>query len=140
MPHSVHVLPSDMPDAAAASRPAVATLLVGVLDKVGTYGMIRFCLQLFPEASQWATPVVVTLAVISILYGAILAIGEPDMMRLIAFTVTIRGEVVLARHDVDPHPAASQVVECCGRRRKIGRAPIARPDGNERFERGGPRR
>lgn len=75
-----------LPDAAASARPAVATLLVGVLDKVGTFGMIRFCLQLFPEASQWATPVVITLAVISILYGAILAIGQADMMRLIAFT------------------------------------------------------
>ena len=61
-------------------------LLVGVLDKVGTYGMIRFCLQLFPEAAQWATPVVITLAVISIIYGALLAIGQTDMMRLIAFT------------------------------------------------------
>lgn len=75
-----------LPDAATAARPAVATLLVGVLDKVGTFGMIRFCLQLFPEASQWATPVVITLAVISVLYGAILAIGQRDMMRLIAFT------------------------------------------------------
>lgn len=75
-----------LPDAAAASKPAVATLLVGVLDKVGTFGMIRFCLQLFPEASQWATPVVIALAVFSVLYGAILAIGQQDMMRLIAFT------------------------------------------------------
>jgi NADH-quinone oxidoreductase subunit M len=75
-----------LPDAAAQSRPATAVLLVGVLDKVGTYGMIRFCLQLFPEASQWATPVVVTLAVVSIAYGALLAIGQTDMMRLIAFT------------------------------------------------------
>ncbi len=75
-----------LPDAAAESRPATAVLLVGVLDKVGTYGMIRFCLQLFPEASQWATPVVITLAVISVVYGALLAIGQTDMMRLIAFT------------------------------------------------------
>jgi NADH-quinone oxidoreductase subunit M len=57
-----------------------------VLDKVGTYGMIRFCLQLFPEASQWATPVVIALAVISVLYGALLAIGQTDVMRLIAYT------------------------------------------------------
>ena len=85
-----------LPDAAAASKPAVATLLVGVLDKVGTFGMIRFCLQLFPEASQWATPVVITLAVFSILYGAILAIGQEDMMRLIAFTsVSHFGFIVL---------------------------------------------
>ena len=75
-----------LPDAATEARPATAVLLVGILDKVGTYGMIRFCLQLFPEASRWATPVVITLAVISIIYGALLAIGQTDMMRLIAFT------------------------------------------------------
>ncbi|GAA1892286.1 NADH-quinone oxidoreductase subunit M [Lapillicoccus jejuensis] len=75
-----------LPDAATEARPATATLLVGVLDKVGTYGMIRFCLQLFPEASKWATPVVITLAVISVLYGALLAIGQQDAMRLIAYT------------------------------------------------------
>jgi NADH-quinone oxidoreductase subunit M len=75
-----------LPDAATEARPATAVLLVGVLDKVGTYGMIRFGLQLFPEASQWATPVVLTLAVISVVYGALLAIGQTDMMRLIAFT------------------------------------------------------
>ena len=75
-----------LPDAAAESRPATATLLVGVLDKVGTYGMIRFCLSLFPEASAWATPVITVLAVISVLYGALLAIGQTDMMRLIAYT------------------------------------------------------
>jgi NADH-quinone oxidoreductase subunit M len=63
-----------LPDAATESRPATAVLLVGVLDKVGTYGMIRFCLQLFPEASKWATPVVLALAVISVLYGALLAV------------------------------------------------------------------
>jgi NADH-quinone oxidoreductase subunit M len=75
-----------LPDAATEARPATAVLLVGVLDKVGTYGMIRFCLQMFPEASKWATPVVIVLAVVSILYGALLAIGQTDIMRLIAYT------------------------------------------------------
>ena len=75
-----------LPDAATEARPATAVLLVGVLDKVGTFGMIRFCLQIFPEASQWATPVVVVLAVVSVLYGALLAIGQTDIMRLIAYT------------------------------------------------------
>lgn len=85
-----------LPDAATEARPATAVLLVGVLDKVGTYGMIRFCLQLFPEASQWATPVVLVLAVISILYGALLAIGQTDIMRLIAYTsVSHFGFIVL---------------------------------------------
>jgi NADH-quinone oxidoreductase subunit M len=85
-----------LPDAATESTPATATLLVGVLDKVGTFGMIRFCLQLFPEASQWATPVVVVLAVISVIYGALLAIGQTDMMRLISYTsVSHFGFIVL---------------------------------------------
>ena len=75
-----------LPDAATEARPATAVLLVGVLDKVGTYGMIRFCLQMFPEASTWATPAVIVLALISILYGALLAIGQTDIMRLIAYT------------------------------------------------------
>ena len=75
-----------LPDAAAEGTPATSVLLVGVLDKVGTFGMIRFCLPLFPEASKWATPVIIVLAVISILYGALLAIGQTDIMRLIAFT------------------------------------------------------
>ena len=85
-----------LPDAATEARPATAVLLVGVLDKVGTFGMIRFCLQLFPEASKWATPVVIVLAVISVLYGALLAIGQTDIMRLIAYTsVSHFGFIVL---------------------------------------------
>jgi NADH-quinone oxidoreductase subunit M len=85
-----------LPDAVAEARPATAVLLVGVLDKVGTFGMLRFCLGFFPEASQWATPVVLTLAVISVLYGGLLAIGSRDLMRLIAFTsVSHFGLIVL---------------------------------------------
>jgi NADH-quinone oxidoreductase subunit M len=75
-----------LPDAAEESSPGGATMMVGVMDKIGTFGMIRFCLELFPEASRWATPVIVVLAVISIIYGAILAIGSRDLMRLIAYT------------------------------------------------------
>jgi NADH-quinone oxidoreductase subunit M len=85
-----------LPDAATEARPATAVLLVGVLDKVGTFGMIRFCLQMFPEASKWATPAVIVLAVISVLYGALLAIGQTDIMRLIAYTsVSHFGFIVL---------------------------------------------
>jgi NADH-quinone oxidoreductase subunit M len=79
-------LHSWLPDAATEGRPATAVLLIAVLDKVGTFGMIRFCLPLFPEAAKWATPLVIVLAVISILYGALLAIGQTDLMRLIAYT------------------------------------------------------
>ncbi|WP_046472031.1 NADH-quinone oxidoreductase subunit M [Allosalinactinospora lopnorensis] len=75
-----------LPAAAGSSRPGTAVLLVGVLDKVGTYGMLRYCLELFPEAARWFVWPVVVLSVISIIYGAILAIGQSDMMRLIAYT------------------------------------------------------
>src|SRR4051794_28872067 len=75
-----------LPDAAAQGTPGTSVLLVGILDKIGTFGMIRYCLGLFPNASEWATPVVLVLAVISVLYGALLAIGQTDIKRLIAYT------------------------------------------------------
>jgi NADH-quinone oxidoreductase subunit M len=75
-----------LPDAAGEAPAGVAVLLVGVLDKVGTFGMITLCLPLFPEASRWATPGIIVLAVISIIYGALLAIGQSDLKRLIAYT------------------------------------------------------
>ena len=52
-------------DTTEKATPGTSVLLVCVLDKIGTFGMLRFCLGLFPEASQWATPVVVVLALIS---------------------------------------------------------------------------
>ena len=73
-------------DTTEKATPGTSVLLVCILDKIGTFGMLRFCLGLFPEASQWATPVVVTLALISIVYGALLAIGQDDILRLIGLT------------------------------------------------------
>jgi NADH-quinone oxidoreductase subunit M len=85
-----------LPDAATAAQPGTAVLLVGVLDKVGTFGMIRYCLELFPSATRYFTPLILTLAVIAVLYGAIVAIGQADMKRLIAYTsVSHFGFIVL---------------------------------------------
>jgi NADH-quinone oxidoreductase subunit M len=75
-----------LPDAAQSATPGTSVLLLGVLDKVGTFGMIRYCLTMFPEASKTFTPVILVLAVISIIYGAFLAIGAKDIKRLIAYT------------------------------------------------------
>jgi NADH-quinone oxidoreductase subunit M len=75
-----------LPDAAAEATPANAAYLSGVMDKVGTFGMIALVLPLFPDATREFAPVVVVLAVISILYGALLAVGQTDMKRLIAYT------------------------------------------------------
>jgi NADH-quinone oxidoreductase subunit M len=73
-------------DTTENATPPTSVLLVCVLDKIGTFGMLRFCLGLFPEASDWATPVVVVLALISIVYGAFLAIGQDDILRLVGLT------------------------------------------------------
>jgi NADH-quinone oxidoreductase subunit M len=85
-----------LPDTTQNATPGTSVLLVSVLDKIGTFGMIRFCLELFPEASRWATPVVVTLAVISVIYGALMAIGSDNIPRLIGYTsVSHFGFIVL---------------------------------------------
>ncbi len=73
-------------DTTEKATPGTSVLLVCVLDKIGTFGMLRFCLGLFPEASDWATPVVMVLAAISIIYGALVAIGQDDILRLIGLT------------------------------------------------------
>jgi NADH-quinone oxidoreductase subunit M len=75
-----------LPDAAVESTPATAVLMMAVVDKVGTFGMLRYCLQLFPEPSTLFRPFVIALAVVGIVYGAIVAIGQTDVMRLIAYT------------------------------------------------------
>jgi NADH-quinone oxidoreductase subunit M len=85
-----------LPDAAASAQPGAAVLMLGVMDKVGTFGMIRYCLELFPAAAHYFTPLILTLAVISVLYGAIVAIGQTSMKRLIGYTsVSHFGFIVL---------------------------------------------
>ena len=96
-----------LPDAAQAGTPGTSVLLVSILDKIGTFGMIRFCLGLFPEASEWASPVVIVLALISIIYGALLAIGQDDIRRLIAYTsVSHFGFIVLGIFALNSQSAA----------------------------------
>jgi NADH-quinone oxidoreductase subunit M len=75
-----------LPDAAAEAKPGTSVLLIGVLDKVGTFGMIRYCLEIFPDASQFYAPIVIALAVIGIFYGALIALRQHDMKRLFAFS------------------------------------------------------
>ena len=75
-----------LPDAGAEAPTGGAVLLVGVLDKVGTFGFIRYCLPLFPDAARAFAPYVLALAVIGILYGALLAMGQNDLKRLVAYT------------------------------------------------------
>lgn len=75
-----------LPDAAAEAKPGTSVLLIGVLDKVGTFGMIRYCLEIFPAASEFYAPIVIALALVGIFYGALLALRQHDMKRLFAYS------------------------------------------------------
>jgi NADH-quinone oxidoreductase subunit M len=74
-----------LPDAAAEAPIGVAVLLVGVLDKVGTFGFLRYCLPMFPDASKALAPLVLVLGVAGVIYGSLLATGQRDMKRFIAY-------------------------------------------------------
>ncbi len=85
-----------LPDAHVEAPTAGSVILAGVLLKMGTYGMLRFCLPLFPEASRHFAPVVSVLALIGIVYGALAAMVQPDMKKLVAYSsVAHMGFVVL---------------------------------------------
>jgi NADH-quinone oxidoreductase subunit M len=75
-----------LPDAGAAAPAGSAALLVGVLDKVGTFGILRYCLPLFPNASKYFAPLALVLALIGIIYAALLAVGQNDLKRLVSYT------------------------------------------------------
>jgi len=75
-----------LPSAGAEAPVGTAVLLVGVMDKVGTFGFLRYCIPLFPDASRILAPWVIALCVIGILYGALLAMGQTDMKRLVSYT------------------------------------------------------
>ena len=85
-----------LPDAHVEAPTAGSIILAGVLLKMGTYGMIRFCLPLFPEASHRAAPYVAVLAIIGIIYGALVALVQPNLKKLVAYSsVSHLGFVVL---------------------------------------------
>jgi NADH-quinone oxidoreductase subunit M len=85
-----------LPDAHVEAPTAGSVMLAGVLLKLGTYGFIRFNLGLFPQATVDLVPVMATLAVIGILYGAYVAIVQPDLKKLVAYSsVSHLGFIVL---------------------------------------------
>ena len=76
--------------------PAGSIILAGVLLKMGTYGLVRFAFPLFPEAAVFFAPKIAVLAVIGIVYGALVAMVQPDMKKLVAYSsVSHLGVVVL---------------------------------------------
>jgi NADH-quinone oxidoreductase subunit M len=85
-----------LPDAHTEAPTAGSVILAGVLLKMGTYGLLRFNLGLFPEMARKFAPVMITLAIIGIIYGALVAMVQPDVKRLVAYSsVSHMGFVVL---------------------------------------------
>ncbi len=85
-----------LPDAHVQAPTAGSVILAGVLLKMGTYGLIRFAFPLFPEAAAYFAPYIAVLAVIGIVYGALVAMVQPDMKKLVAYSsVSHLGFVVL---------------------------------------------
>jgi NADH-quinone oxidoreductase subunit M len=75
-----------LPDAGGAAPAAAAALLVGVMDKIGTFAILRYCIPLFPDATKTFAPWVIGMSVIGVLYAAFVAIGQTDLKRLVAYT------------------------------------------------------
>lgn len=85
-----------LPDAHVEAPTAGSVILAGVLLKMGTYGLVRFCLPLFPQSAVHYAPYVSVLAVIGIVYGALVSMVQPDMKKLVAYSsVSHLGFVVL---------------------------------------------
>ena len=105
-------------------RPAARSSSPRVMLKLGTYGLLRFGVYLFPEAARWARPLFLTLAVIGILWGAIAATMQKDLKRLVAYSsVAHLGFIVLGtfaftvavdhrRRDADDQPRLSAPARC----------------------------
>ena len=103
-----------LPDAHTEAPTAGSVMLAGVLLKMGIYGMLRFCLPLFPDAARRFAPIIAVLAIIGIVYGALVAMVQSDLKRLVAYSsVSHLGFVVLgvfAFHQISIQGAVYQML------------------------------
>ncbi len=101
-----------LPDAHVEAPTAGSVILAGVLLKMGTYGYLRFCLPLFPDASIVAARVIFALAVIGIVYGAWVSTVQPDLKKLVAYSsVSHLGFVMLGIFTLTPQGLAGGVIQ-----------------------------
>jgi NADH-quinone oxidoreductase subunit M len=101
-----------LPDAHVEAPTAGSVILAGILLKMGTYGFIRFSLPLFPAASRKFVPLVVGLALVSIIYGALVSLVQKDMKRLIAYSsVSHMGFVMLGLFTFSPTAVKGAVLQ-----------------------------
>jgi NADH-quinone oxidoreductase subunit M len=101
-----------LPDAHTQAPTGGSVILAGVLLKMGTYGFLRFGVYLFPQAAMWARPVLFTLAVIGIIYGAIAATMQRDLKRLVAYSsVAHLGFIVLGTFAFSSQAVTGAVIQ-----------------------------
>ena len=101
-----------LPDAHTQAPTAGSVILAGVMLKLGTYGFLRYGLYLFPEASAWAAPAMVTLGVIGIIYGAVCATMQKDLKRLVAYSsVAHLGFIVLGTFAITTTAIQGSVIQ-----------------------------
>src|SRR5262245_31602958 len=101
-----------LPDAHVEAPTAGSVILAGVLLKMGTYGFLRFCLPLFPQASLVFTPWIFALATIGIIYGAWVATVQPDIKKLVAYSsVSHLGFVVLGLFTLTPQGLVGGIIQ-----------------------------
>lgn len=92
-----------LPGAMGEANAGTAALITAVVDKVGTFAMLRLCLGLFPDASRFFAPAIMVLAVTGIIYGALLAVGQKDIKRLIAYaSISHYGFIILGIFAMTP--------------------------------------
>jgi NADH-quinone oxidoreductase subunit M len=101
-----------LPDAHVEAPTAGSVILAGVLLKMGTYGFLRFCLPLFPQASLTFAPLIFALAVIGIIYGAWVAMVQPDLKKLVAYSsVSHLGFVMLGLFTLTPQGIVGGLIQ-----------------------------
>ncbi|MEA2681659.1 MAG: NADH-quinone oxidoreductase subunit [Candidatus Binataceae bacterium] len=92
-----------LPDAHTVAPTGGSVMLAGVMLKMGTYGFLRFAIPLFPEVAIQATPIFMALAVVGIIYGALVAMVQPDLKRIVAYSsVSHLGFVMLGIFALNP--------------------------------------
>ena len=101
-----------LPDAHTDAPTAASVILAAVLLKMGTYGFIRFSLPILPEATRWFVPVMMTLSIIGVIYGALVAMAQKDWKRLVAYSsVSHMAMVMMGMFALNPVGLMGSIVQ-----------------------------
>ncbi len=101
-----------LPDAHTDAPTAGSVILAGVLLKMGTYGFVRFCLPIFPAASHYFVPLIAGLALVGIVYGALVALAQKDVKRLVAYSsVSHLGFVMIGIFSLNTHGITGSILQ-----------------------------